>query len=568
MAERTLRGRPASSGLALGPMVRLPRDTVALGRSGAELRGGEIVIRKDADPAEALSRLGREADEVDPAEEMRKLDRALEQAREELTALVASTGEMGADILEFQLALLEDPELVDEVRASIAVGTPVIWAWAPVLQRQVMAYEDAEDEYFRARAGDLKDVDLRVRRALGGTMAGPMPLLPGAVVVEDDLTPSTFLSLDWSVLGGVALERGSATSHVAMLARARGVPMAVGLGEVPEKGEALLDGEQGLLVVRPEPATRESYARRLDERRRQDAEASAQLARPAVTAAGERVEVMVNVDDPAAVPDDLLAAADGVGLFRTEFLFIGRDVLPTEEEQLAAYTGLLDRLAGKPCVLRTLDIGGDKPVPALGLAQEANAFLGLRGLRLCLERKDLFLPQIRAILRAAPGRALRVMLPMVTVAEELAEAEALFRATLAELAAEGLAAALPPLGIMVETPAAALAADLIPASFYSIGSNDLTQYVMAASREASGRVAALNDHRHPAVHRLIAEAVRHAHARAVPISLCGDMASDPALVGTLLGLGLRRLSVAPAALARVKAAVRAYNGPTSREASP
>jgi phosphoenolpyruvate-protein phosphotransferase (PTS system enzyme I) len=345
-----------------------------------------------------------------------------------------------------------------------------------------------------------------------------------------------------------------------MLARARGVPMAVGLGEAPESGEGVLDGEAGLLIVRPEPATRERYARRLDERRRGDAEASAQHARPAVTGSGERVEVMLNIDDPTAVHDGLLDACDGVGLFRTEFLFLGRPDLPGEGEQLLAYGKLLDRLRGKPCIVRTLDVGGDKPLSGVSLPAESNPFLGLRGLRLCLERPELFRPQVRALLRAAALGPLKVMLPMVATAAEVEETSAVFAACLAELDAEHKRARMPPLGIMVETPAAAVAIDLIPADFYSIGSNDLTQYVMAASRDAGGRVAALNDPLHPAVLRLVRQIVRHGQASGVPVSLCGDMASDPAGVDALLGLGLRRLSVAPAALGRVKLAVSRFRG--------
>ena len=340
-----------------------------------------------------------------------------------------------------------------------------------------------------------------------------MPLLPGAIVVDDDLTPSRFLSLDWSILGGVALERGSPSSHVAMLARARGVPMATNLGEAPESGEAVLDAEAGLLVVRPDPATRERYARRLDERRPEHAEATALLARPAVTAAGERVEVMLNVDDPGAVSDDLLDAADGVGLLRTEFLFIGRERLPDEVEQFAAYTALLDRLRGKPCIVRTLDVGGDKALPGVSLPEESNPFLGLRGLRLCLDRPELFRPQVRALLRAAVGRAAQ---------GDAADGGDGGRARRRRARSSPPASrSFAPRGPRPRCRRSASWSrrrpppspiDLIPADFFSIGSNDLTQYVMAASRDAGGRVAALNDPLHPAVLRLIGQVVRHGEA--------------------------------------------------------
>jgi phosphotransferase system enzyme I (PtsI) len=339
------------------------------------------------------------------------------------------------------------------------------------------------------------------------------------------------------------------------------VPLVTGLGpcEAPA-GPAVLDADEGVLILSPSSATVQRNEGRLAARRAADGRAAARAREPAVTASGEPVEVMVNVDDPLAVDDATLAAADGVGLMRTEFLFLGRERLPDENEQYAAYARLLARLGGKPLIVRTLDVGGDKPLPGVGLPAESNPFLGLRGLRLCLERPDLFRPQVRALLRAATLGPLKVMLPMVTVAGELEEAKALFGRCLDELLAEGAAAMMPPLGIMVETPASALAIETLSAAFFSIGSNDLTQYVMAAARDGGGRVAALGDPLHPAVLRLIGEVVAHGARTGLPVSLCGDMASDEKAVAALLRLGLRRLSLAPAALARIKAAIRRFEG--------
>jgi phosphoenolpyruvate-protein phosphotransferase (PTS system enzyme I) len=363
--------------------------------------------------------------------------------------------------------------------------------------------------------------------------------------------------MNWQRLGGAALTAGSRASHVAMLARARGVPLLTGLQGEPVglAEEAVLDAQGGLLVVSPKAATRALYAKRIAAAQEQHRRALAAIEQPAVTPAGQRIEVMVNVDDPGAVADEILAASDGVGLLRTEFLFIGRPRLPTEDEQYAAYVRILDRLGGKPVVIRTLDVGGDKPLPGINVAAETNPFLGLRGIRLCLDKPELFRPQVRALLRAGVNRALRVMLPMIATADELTETRQVFDSCLAELRADGVAAELPPLGIMVETPAAAIAIDLLDAAFYSIGSNDLTQYVMAAARDSGGRVAALNDSGHPAVIRLIQHVVAHGQANARPVSLCGDMASDPALLKRLLATGLKRLSVAPAALGRIKLAI-------------
>jgi phosphotransferase system enzyme I (PtsI) len=524
MAERIHHGRAASPGLAIGPLIRL---------------GGLALVADGPAP---------------PVEEEQRLRAAIARARDELAALADAEGELGAEILAFQTAMLEDPALAEEALAAIAAGSSASESWATALTAQIESYEAAEDEYFRARAADLADLRDRVLAALGAREER-VTLPRHAIVLDRDLTPSRFLALDWPKLGGAALEAGSPSSHVAMLARARGVPLVTSLGPVSQPAEAVLDAEAGLLVLSPEPATRDRYARRIEERAAEAVAAATILHRPAVTAGGERIEVMVNVDDPDAVDDAMLAAGDGVGLLRTEFLFLGRDRLPGEDEQHGAYVRLVERLGGKPCIVRTLDVGGDKPLPGVSLPRESNPFLGLRGIRLCLERRELFRPQVRALLRAARAGPLKVMLPMVATAAELAEAGTFFAACLAELRAERVPAALPPLGIMVETPAAAIAADLLPADFYSIGSNDLTQYVLAAARDAGGRVAGLLDPLHPAVLRLIERVVRHGAARGVPVSLCGDVASDPAAISALLDLGLRRLSVAPAALARVKLAV-------------
>ena len=528
-AEQSYRGEPASPGLAMGALVRL----AAQAQTVAETVGSAS------------------------AEKIR-LEAAIGQAKSELAALIAANDAMGADILEFQRELLDDSALAEAAFAALASGSGAVAAWRTALGEQIATYESADDDYFRARAGDLADLRDRVIAALTGANGAAREDFPDdAILLADDLTPSRFLALDWHRLGGAALTAGSRASHVAMLARARGVPLLTGLRGAPVglAEEAVLDAQDGVLVVSPNARTRALYAKRIAAAQDQHRRALAALAHPAVTPAGQRIEVMVNVDDPGAVADELLAASDGVGLLRTEFLFIGRHRLPTEDEQHAAYVRILDRLGGKPVVIRTLDVGGDKPLPGINIVAETNPFLGLRGIRLCLEMPELFRPQVRALLRAGVHRALRVMLPMIATADELTETRQVFTSCLAELRAQGVPADLPPLGIMVETPAAAIAIDLLDAAFYSIGSNDLTQYVMAAARDSGGRVAALNDPGHPAVIRLIKHVVAHGQANARPVSLCGDMASDPTLLKRLLATGLTRLSVAPAALGRIKLAI-------------
>jgi phosphotransferase system enzyme I (PtsI) len=518
MAEKHYKGRVAAPGLALGPLFHLPDLAVAADRPAGT-----------------------------PEAEMARLTAAIAAAREQLALLLAEGEEMAAEILGFQLEMLADPALVETAAALVAEGAPAVRAWQEGLAPQVEVFAGDDDPYFRARAADLVDLRDRVMAALAG--GGPAMAPPaGAIVTARDLTPSRFLGLDWAALGGAALGAGSAASHVAMLARARGIPLVTGLGPIePVAATAVLDARDGFLVVGPKPATERRYRGRLAVDREEARAAAKVVAEPARTASGRPISVMVNVDDPDAVPDDLLRAGDGVGLLRTEFLFIGRAERPDEETQYRAYARLLQRLGGRPLILRTLDIGGDKPLPDLDIPAETNPFLGLRGLRLCLDRPELFRPQVRAALRAAADGPLSIMLPMVSRAAEVLEARSFIEAE-----ARALDLAVPPVGIMVETPAAALALDTMPVDFASIGSNDLTQYVMAASRDAGGRVAELIDPLDPAVLRLIRMVVEMAAARGLPLSLCGDMASDRAGIEALVAIGIERVSVAPAALGRVK----------------
>jgi phosphoenolpyruvate-protein phosphotransferase (PTS system enzyme I) len=516
------RGVAAAPGVASGPLVRL-----------AEAAGAS------------------RADRGTPVEQKARLETAIAAALAELEALAATADEEAAAIVGFQIAMLEDEALSAPAFAAIEGGAEAASAWRDVLGSQVAEYRAADDELFRARASDLADLMLRVETRLAG--AAPAAAIPdGAILLAEDLGPAQFLSLA-PHLAGIALEAGSPAGHLAILARGRGLPLVTGLGRIGTVGPAAtIDGDKGSLVLLSEmPAA--------SIRRGAAKEASIPIG-PALTRDGERVELMLNLDDPAAIDDGLLAAADGVGLWRTELLFLGRGRPPDEDEQYAVYTRLLARLGGRPCTIRTLDIGGDKPLPGLDLPAESNPFLGLRGLRLCLERPDLFLPQLTALARAATTYPLQVMLPMVTAAEEVEEARALLESCLSALGARGVAAARPALGIMVETPAAALALDTIRADFLSIGSNDLVQYVTAASRDAGGRVRALADPRHPAVRRLLSEIVEHGHRTGLPVSLCGDLASDPEAVPMLLRLGLRRLSVAPAMLGPVKHAIASWGG--------
>jgi phosphotransferase system enzyme I (PtsI) len=480
------------------------------------------------------------------------LKAAIGAASEQLAALAAaSTGE-AADMLEFQLAMLADDALSGPAFEAIKARVTADKAWADALAEQIEGYDATDDEYFRARAADLKDIRQQVLDAL--TSARDRTAPPGAILFGEDIAPTFFLATDWSAGGGIALSKGSSASHVAMLARSRGVPMVVGFGTAAKDiaGLALLDAEHGGIVVRPTQGDIEGFRKSstaYGERRRR---AEDRVMKPAMTANGVPVRVLVNIADPADVDRIDIASCDGVGLMRTEFLF-GKGA-PDEDTQYRAYRKVLEWAAGKPVTIRTIDAGGDKPVPGFTV-EEGNPFLGFRGIRLSLARPEVFRVQVRALLRAAVHGNLKVMFPMIAVPEEYQRAAALFAEEAANLTVAGIAHAMPPLGIMVEVPSVAIAPEFFSnVAFFSIGSNDLTQYVMAAARDNTA-VAALNSVTNPAVLCLIASIAAFGRLHDIPVSLCGDAGGDPATIPHLLKSGLRDLSVAPAQLALAKAAI-------------
>jgi phosphotransferase system enzyme I (PtsI) len=521
---REVRGRPASDGVFCGPLHHL--------KTGATRRS-----------------CGSRADEC------RALGDAIDTSIAELAALMGRAEGDAADMLAFQVAMLEDEALKTPALAGIGEDCGADTAWCRALDAEIGGYEKSDDAYFRARSADLKDIRDRVLRHLCGD-AAVKPAV-GAVLAGEDIAPTTFLETDWSKGGAIALAGGSPSSHVAMLARARGVPMVVGLDglDLAQHRDAVVDGGEGLIILDPTPDMRERYARRgkeLEARRKSELQF---LFSEAQRKDGTRIELLVNVASHSELDSIDPKSCDGIGLMRSEFLFRDGAPLPGEEEQYRAYRRFLEWAQDRPVTIRTLDIGGDKPISGLTLPGEKNPFLGLRGVRLTLARPDVFRVQLRALARAAVHGDLKIMLPMVTVPEELAQASALLDECVAELKREGIACARPPLGIMIEVPAAALAPELFAgAAFFSIGSNDLTQYVTAAARDEAS-VAKLNDPAHPAVMGLIASVARYGRDHGIPVSLCGDMASEPAHLGALIAAGLTRLSVAPARLARVKAAL-------------
>jgi phosphoenolpyruvate-protein phosphotransferase (PTS system enzyme I) len=522
-----IEGASAAPGIALGPLVRLVE-------------------------AKTETRQSRSA-----SAEQRALARALEASKLDLNALASKVEDEEAEaILSFQIALLEDENLTAAAFVLIADGEVASKAWIAAIDPEIATYDQADDPYFRARASDLRDLRDRVLRRLSGEADQAVP--SGAIVAAEDMPPSVFLTTDWRN-GGLVLHRGSPSSHVAILARSRGVPMIVGvdIDRLPSGTEAVLDGDAGALIVDPDPVLRAEYDRRLAEQA-EARTAPSSFNRPASTASGEQVQLMINVTGLADLGYIHASSVDGIGLMRTEFLFQERERIPTEEEQHEVYRQMAEWAAGKPVTIRTLDVGGDKPIAGLTEPGDLNPFLGVRGVRLSLRRLDVFRPQLRALARAAMIGNLKVMIPMVTVPEELDRCRVLFQDVVSELRGEGIEAAMPPLGMMVEVPAAALAIEEFDADFYSIGSNDLIQYLTAASRDEPQLAELARPSR--VVFNLIGHVVNHAKRCGREASLCGDLAAAPELVASLLDQGLRSFSVAPSALGRVRAAIARYSG--------
>jgi multiphosphoryl transfer protein len=491
---------------------------------------------------------------ADPQEEWAALERALEQVRTEIRAtrdsVAARAGEYSAAIFDAHLLFLDDDALLEPTRRAVfEQGQNAAQAWHAAAEAVASEYRGLDDEYLRARAEDLAGVASQVVAHLVGGKTPASVAEPG-IVVAADLTPGDTAALDRELVRGIATAHGGPTSHSAILARSLGIPAAVGLGEelleVAEGTPLVLDGDTGAVYVEPAPELFRDYEQRGAKRQADAQRALATAPQPAQTQDGRRIEVVANVGSPEDVDAAVANGAEGVGLLRTEFLFLERDSLPSEDEQYAAYTDIAKRLQGRPLILRTLDVGADKPLPYLPRPAEANPFLGVRGIRLGLAQPELLETQLRAALRVAAEHPLKVMFPMVSTLEEYRQALSLL----------GNAGDLE-VGIMVEVPAAALAAEVFApeVDFFSLGTNDLVQYTMAAER-GNQAVAGLADGLHPAVLRLIRAVVEAADAHGKWVGVCGELGSDPAAVPLLVGLGVSELSVNPPAIPETKEAVR------------
>jgi len=528
----TVPGVAASPGLAIG-RIRL-------------LRQQKIVVEHTA---------------KDPARERVALRNAIANAQAQLDELHAEvkekSGDASAGIFLAHKAFLSDPDLVTKTEQRIDAGDSAGWAWQQVIDEDAASLEKLDDPVLAGRAVDIRDIGQRVLRSLGGAMDEDKhsPTEP-SILLANDLTPSDAASLDPSIVLGFVTAMGGATSHVAIIARSLNIPAVVGTGPAvmhqSEGAMAILDGDNGALYVDPSEAdlktAREAQVRLAEMR---DSEARHRY-EPAITSDGSRIEVVANIGAPAEAKQAVEAGGEGVGLLRSEFLFLERNTAPTENEQYAAYKEMAESLAGLPLIIRTLDIGGDKHVPYLDLPKEENPFLGIRGIRMCLARPDLFKTQLRAIYRAAAHGPIKIMFPMVSTLADLRDAKVIAEQVRAELKAEPLE-----IGIMIEVPSAVLMAPELAkeVDFFSIGTNDLTQYVLAMDR-GHPLLAKQADGLHPAVLRMVDATVKAASANGKWVGVCGGVAAEPLAAAILTGLGVAELSVSIPSIAAVKSLVR------------
>ncbi len=538
------RGTSTSAGIGIG--------------KAAVIKEEELVIRQDkvAD-AEAEVQRFRDA-----------LGKTVEQTEVLAADLAAKVGEKEAEIMQGHLMLLMDPMLTGEIENTIK-GEAVCGEYAieTVCHNYAAVFASMDDELMQQRATDMKDIKTRMQQVLQGIHPVDIASLPaGSVIVAKDLTPSMTAGINPANVSGIVTELGGKTSHSAILARALEIPAVVAvsgvLDSIEDGADIVLDGDAGIVIVNPSGIEKSEYEGKRQKFLKEKKELESYIGRPTITKDGIHVELVANIGKPEDVEKVLQYDGEGVGLFRTEFLFMDRTSMPTEEEQFEAYKKAASALKGKPLIIRTLDIGGDKEIPYMGLVKDENPFLGYRAIRLCLDRKDdIYRPQLRALLRASAFGNIKIMIPMVTCIDEIREAKALIEEIKKELDGENTAYNKEiQVGIMVETAAASLMADVFAkeVDFFSIGTNDLTQYTMSVDR-GNDKIAYLYSTFNPAVLRSIRYIIRCGREAGIMVGMCGEAASDPMMIPLLLAFGLNEFSMSASAILRARKMITGFS---------
>lgn len=527
------KGTSASAGIGLGTAVIVEE--------------AELVIKKEV-VADASAEIGR-------------FKGALEQSMKDVEILAADlatrVGAQEAEILNGHLMLMMDPMLTGEIETAIT-GESICSEFA--IETVCNTYADMfammDDELMQQRATDMRDIKTRMQKVLLGVASIDIAALPaGSVIVAKDLTPSMTAGINPENVTGIVTELGGKTSHSAILARALEIPAVVALNNtltlIKNSDSIVLDGSEGIVYVNPDAGIKAEYEAKREAYLKEKKELEQYIGKPTVTRDGVHIELVANIGKPEDVDKVIAYDGEGVGLFRTEFLFMDRSAMPTEEEQFEAYKKVAVSLNGKPVIIRTLDIGGDKEIPYMGLAKDENPFLGYRAIRLCLDRKeDIYKPQLRALLRASAFGNIKIMIPMVTCIDEYREAKALIQELMAELEEDQkFYNKNIEIGIMVETAAASLIADIFAkeVDFFSIGTNDLTQYTMSVDR-GNDKVSYLYSTFNPAVLRSIKHVIACGRAEGIMVGMCGEAASDPMMIPLLLAFGLNEFSMSASAI--------------------
>lgn len=523
-----LKGIAVSEGMACGTAVVIKSES-----------GGREKTYRQAESSEKERSRFREA-----------YDSFIKDAEKAAEDLKSRGLEQEAGILLSHVEMVKDPSVASGIEENISNGCCAEEAVDKTLGFFADMFEATGDELTMQRASDVRDINNELIKKLTGNEGPDISSLPeGSVLVTDELTPSMTVDMKTGSVVGIVAETGGYTSHSAILARALGVPAVLSVGGatklIAEGQDVAVDGISGDVIVSPDNDEKKRCEEKAEAFRRQKALTEEFRGKMTVTASGEKKEVVANIGNAGDVSAAKDGDAEGVGLFRTEFLYMDRDSAPDEEEQLASYRKVAEAFAPAPVIIRTLDVGGDKDVQYLDMGKEDNPFMGFRAIRYCLENQQLFRTQLRALLRANTAGNIRIMLPMVTELQEIRDVRKLIDESVEELKAEGKEFGQNiSLGIMVETPAAAATADILAeeADFFSIGTNDLTGYMMSADR-GNGKVAYLYSVYQPAVLRMIRNVCEAAHKAGIPVGMCGEAAADPALIPCLLGFGLDEFSV-------------------------